>query len=67
MSPSDVNIQFHDEEENFDRVVSKLEIFVIKDQSIFSKDYQINGINANITHPENINLPNEKWIDLKGN
>ena len=26
----------------------------------------INGIQANITHPDNINNPNEKWIDLKG-
>lgn len=27
----------------------------------------INGVQANIIHPDNINSPNEKWIDLKGN
>jgi hypothetical protein len=48
-------------------VVSKLEIYVIKDNSIFDEGYLINGAQANITHPANINSSNEKWIDLKGN
>ena len=55
-----------DDEDNFDRVISKLEIFVIKDASVFAKSYKINGVPANIVHPEDIDSPNEKWIDLKG-
>ena len=43
----EVDVKFHDDEEDFDRVVSKLEIFAIKDQSIFSQDYEINGAKAN--------------------
>lgn len=46
--------------------MSKLEIFVIKDNSIFDENYSIDGVQVNITHPDNINKENEKWIDLKG-
>ena len=59
-------MQFYDKEDDFDRVISKIEIFVIKDNSIFEEGYLINGVQANIIHPDQINSPNEKWIDLKG-
>ena len=55
-----------DDEEDFDRVVQKLEIFVIKDNSIFETGHIVNGVNVSVTHPDNIKLPNEKWIDLRG-
>ena len=61
-----IDLKFIEDDEDFDRVISKLEIFVIKDQSIFDKDYQINGATATVVHPEYIDLPNEKWIDLRG-
>ena len=47
-------------------MIVKLEIFVIKDQAIFSTDYQINGAPASFKHPDQIHNPNEKWIDLRG-
>ena len=61
-----IDLKFIDDDDDFDRVISKLEIFVIKDNSIFDKDYTINGAPATVVHPENIELPNEKWIDLRG-
>ena len=61
-----VAVDFYDSTEDFDLVVSKLEIYVIRDISIFEKDYSINGVQANLTHPSQIKKKNEKWIDLKG-
>jgi hypothetical protein len=34
--------------------------------TIFSKDYTINGASATVVHPKDIDLSNEKWIDLRG-
>lgn len=59
-------MQFYDPEDDFDRVIRKVEIFVIKDKSIFEEGYMVNGLQVNITHPDDISAPNEKWIDLKG-
>jgi len=60
----DLNLE--GEPELFDRVVSKLEIYAIKDPSIFEEGIMVNGVRASITHPDKITNPNEKWIDLKG-
>lgn len=54
------------DDEDFDRVVSRLEIFVLSDPTVFEDGYLINGVQANITHPDKIDNPNEKWIDLRG-
>lgn len=43
-----------------------MEVYVINDKGIFQEGYEINGVKANIVHPENINSTNEKWIDLRG-
>lgn len=55
-----------DDDIDFDKVISKLEIFIIKDQEIFSKDCKINGVKATIKHPDEIQEENEKWIDIRG-
>ena len=52
---------------DFDRVISKLEIYVIRDNTIFNqKVADANGTYTKVIHPEEIDLPNEKWIDLRG-
>lgn len=61
-----VDLSFMDDEGDFDRVVSKIEIFTIEDPSIFEHGYQINGVTANIKHPDLIDEPNERWLDLRG-
>jgi hypothetical protein len=67
-SKPNINFEFMDSDlhPDFDKVISKLEIFVIKDDSIFNDEMKINGVNAVIKHPEDIDLPNEKWIDMRG-
>ena len=47
-------------------MVSKLELFTISDNSIFDANYSVDGLTMNLTHPSQIDKPNEKWIDLKG-
>ena len=46
--------------------MSKLEIFVIKDQDQFKLDQIINGVPIKVKHPDEIDNPYEKWIDLRG-
>ena len=67
-SKPNINFEFMDSDlhPDFDKVISKLEIFVIKDDSIFNDEMKINGVNAVVKHPEDIDLPNEKWIDMRG-
>ena len=48
----DLNIMSNDYELDFERVVSKLEIFVIRNPNIFGADYEINGVRAQVQHPE---------------
>lgn len=52
--------------EDFDRVVSKLEIYVLSEPSVFEEGYLINGVHLKVTHPDKIDNPDEKWIDLRG-
>ena len=47
-----IDLKFLDDGDDFERVISKLEIFVIKDKSIFSTDYSINGAPASFKHPD---------------
>jgi hypothetical protein len=63
---SAIDLKFLEDGDDFERVISRLEIFVIKDLEIFKNDYQINGAPASVTHPDQIVNPNEKWIDLRG-
>lgn len=44
----DLNIMSNDYEMDFERVVSKLEIFVIRNPNIFAADYEINGVRAQV-------------------
>lgn len=44
----DFNIMNSDYELDFERVVSKLEIFVIRNPNIFGADYEINGVRAQV-------------------
>ena len=53
-------------EEDFDRVVSKLEVFVIRDQNIFNRTVDLAGAPTHFKHPDEINDPMERWIDLRG-
>jgi len=55
-----------DEDIDFNQVVSKMEIYIIKDNNIFEKDYMINGTQANLKHPDTIKSLTESWIDLTG-
>ena len=50
----------------WNRIVKGLEIFVIEDPDIFNKDVEINGVRTTVKHPRDIDDPNEKWIDLRG-
>ena len=54
-----------DGEEDFERVVSKLEVFVITDSSIFDQVVDIGGVPTQVSHPDKIDSPTEKWIDLR--
>jgi hypothetical protein len=63
---SKISLNVVDPDEDFDKVISKLEIFVIKDQDIFKLDHIINGVPINVKHPDDIDNENEKWIDLRG-
>jgi len=45
-------LKFLDDGDDFERVIAKLEIFVIKDQSIFTQDYEVNGAPAAFKHPD---------------
>jgi hypothetical protein len=55
-----------DPDDDFDKIISKLEIFVIRDKDIFKLDHIINGVPINVKHPDDIDNPSEKWIDLRG-
>lgn len=50
----------------WNRIVKSLEIFVIKDESLFEKGMIVNGVKTNVVHPSKIDDPCEKWIDLRG-
>ena len=50
----------------WNRIVKSLEIFVIKDESLFEKGMIVNGVKTNVVHPSKIDDPYEKWIDLRG-
>jgi len=43
-----------------------MEVYIIDDQSVFDQNHLINGVLANLKHPDTINSPNERWIDLTG-
>ena len=61
------DFSFIENQEDFNRVVSKLEIYIIKDPSIFTRDIIVNGVRTTFRHPDELqDLPNEKWIDLRG-
>jgi hypothetical protein len=47
-----IDLKFLDDGDDFERVIAKLEIFVIKDKSIFNTDYEINGAPAAFKHPD---------------
>jgi hypothetical protein len=47
-----IDLKFLDDGDDFERVIAKLEIFVIKDQSIFTQDYEVNGAPAAFKHPD---------------
>ena len=52
---------------DFDQVISKMEVFIISDPDIFKKDQTgADGRISILKHPEDINSPHEKWIDLRG-
>ena len=55
-----------DGECDFERVVSKLEVFVIQDQSLFTRTVDIAGVPTQFKHPSEIYSADEKWIDLRG-
>lgn len=65
-NPPKINLNIIDGEDEFDRVIQKLEIFVIKDNKIFDKSHNLNGMSIEYKHPDLINNPDEKWIDLRG-
>lgn len=46
-----VHLNVVDPDDDFDKVVSKLEIFVIKDQDIFKLDHIIGGVPISVKHP----------------
>lgn len=50
----------------WDRIIKSLEIFVIEDPGIFDKDIEINGVRTSYKHPKDVDDPNERWIDLRG-
>lgn len=50
----------------WNKIVKSLEILVIQDQSIFERGIEVNGVKTAVVHPGQINDPNEKWIDLRG-
>ena len=55
-----------DEDFKFTQVVTKMEVYVIQDPSIFENDHNVNGFTSRLQHPDSINKPNERWIDLTG-
>jgi hypothetical protein len=65
-NPPKINLDIIAGEDDFDRVISKLEIFVIRSKEIFEKSYNINGTVVEYVHPDHINNPDERWIDLRG-
>ena len=43
-----------------------MEVYVINDHEIFNASHSINGVEANLKHPDTINSSSERWIDLTG-